>query len=292
MEPEIIKTISMSCPACHTEQVITHYARETTCKIKDQKDAVYTEHYMVCPHCKHRFKTEEMNQDNNARKMDAIRKVMAQNNISPDYDVTIADRIRTMTNAEMSDFFANWLTGFVQNILKDTGYELQPNIDVYKATLQEMLAKITSETPRMYTVDDLKTMRGDRIYIYHVNASAGFYKDMYVPYFGNKQCYIEDSILGLTSVQLPLSHYGASWIAFTYQPKEAENKTLPIAEKLSEYDNRIFANMTTCQLVNEKRRLETRMTDPEVPDNLLGSLTNELNIVNTELARRNENDVL
>lgn len=209
-----------------------------------------------------------------------------------DYNVTVADRIRASSNSEMATILTNWITGVLSKVLKDTDYEFTPDIQKYEVLITNQLAEITTEKPRAYTIDELKAMRGDKIYIYHINACAGFYGNMYVPYFGNKQSYIEDSVLGLTSVQLPLSHYGASWIAFNYKPQDANGKKMPIAEKLSNYDKQMFHNMTTCQLFNERHRLEDRLADPDISSNLSRILIDELNIVKTELTARHKNDVL
>lgn len=75
--------------------------------------------------------------------------------------------------------------------------------------------------PRKLTVAELKAMRGDKIFIRHINACAGFYYDLTAPYWGNHEQYIADTPDGLAAVSLPLSHYGTAWIAFDRELTDA-----------------------------------------------------------------------
>lgn len=144
-----------------------------------------------------------------------------------DYHVTVADRFRTMTNEELAETIVDYVCSVIANTVDKFGIEFTPNKPKYIEVLRKQLAEITTEQPRMYTIEELKAMRGDKIYICHINACAGFckdiyaphYKDIYAPYYGNKQRYVEESSLGLNCVYLPLSHYGTSWIAFAYKPQ-------------------------------------------------------------------------
>lgn len=208
------------------------------------------------------------------------------------YDVTVADRLRTMNNTELTTTLVDYVTGVISNVLVGTDYEFTPDKEKYANVIAGQLAEITSEPPRMYTVEELKTMRGDKIYICHINACAGFYQDMYVPYYGNKECYIEDSATGLASVKLPLSFYGSTWVAFTYEPRDKADKNIPIAEKISDYDKSMFKNMPTCQLVNEFRRVGARLGNPAIPKILVDALVEEKAIIQTELNSRRANDPL
>lgn len=209
-----------------------------------------------------------------------------------DYHVSVADRLRTLTDNELAETLVEYITGVIANSVDKFNIEFMPNKPEYVRVLLKQLSEITTEKPRQYTVDELKHMRGEKIYIYHINTCSGFYPNMYAPYYGDKQTYIEDSPFGLTSVKLPLSHYGSSWIAFTYKPRNFENNDIPLAERNSDYDETTFENMSTCQLVNEQRRIEKRLETTGLPKETIDALTKENMFVNWELERRRKNDPL
>jgi hypothetical protein len=209
-----------------------------------------------------------------------------------DYHVSVGDRLRTLTNEELATTLVEYITGVIANSVDKFNIEFTPNKPKYIEILLKQLAENTTEKPRQYTVEELKAMRGEKIYICHINACAGFYHDLYAPYYGDKEQYVENNVFGLTTCHLPLSHYGTSWIAFAYKPRDIDDKNIPLAEYTDSYDETTFEKMSTCQLVNEQHRIKQRLETPELPKETIAALTRENIFVNWELERRRKNDLL
>ena len=70
------------------------------------------------------------------------------------------------------------------------------------------------------TLEELREMDGDKIYIQHIGHCKGFYEDVYAPYFGRHEQYVHgyNDMIGATD--LPLKYYGTEWMAYRHKPDE------------------------------------------------------------------------
>lgn len=70
------------------------------------------------------------------------------------------------------------------------------------------------------TLDELREMDGDKVYIKFIGACKGFYDDEYAPYFGKYEQYVQKYNGMLRVCDLPLKYYGESWLAYRRKTKE------------------------------------------------------------------------
>lgn len=68
------------------------------------------------------------------------------------------------------------------------------------------------------TLDELREMDGDKIYIKFIGVSRGFYDDEYAPYYGQHEQYIQKYNGMLRACDLPLKYYGESWLGYRRKP--------------------------------------------------------------------------
>lgn len=74
--------------------------------------------------------------------------------------------------------------------------------------------------PKLLTLDELRQMDGDKIYIQYIGACKGFYDDEYAPYYGQNEQYVQKYNGMLRACDLPLKYYGKTWIAYRHKPEE------------------------------------------------------------------------
>lgn len=78
--------------------------------------------------------------------------------------------------------------------------------------------EIEENTP--LTLDELRKMDGDKIYIQFIGILRGFYDDEYAPYYGQHEQYVQKYNGMLRACDLPLKYYGESWLAYRRKPGE------------------------------------------------------------------------
>lgn len=94
---------------------------------------------------------------------------------------------------------------------------LREALDMAIAALR---AQQEAENPKPLTLDDLREMDGEKIYIKYIDACEGFYDDEYAPYYGQHEQYVQKYNGMLRACDLPLKYYGKSWLAYLHKPKE------------------------------------------------------------------------
>lgn len=81
-------------------------------------------------------------------------------------------------------------------------------------------AQMEAEKNEPLTLDELREMDGDKVYIQFIGACKGFYDDEYAPYYGKYEQYVQKYNGMLRACDLPLKYYGESWFAYRHKPKE------------------------------------------------------------------------
>lgn len=141
-------------------------------------------------------------------------------NVKNNIPTSVADRIRTASDAEMAAIITEYAIGTATQLLKEVGYEIQQRPEVYNQITLEQLQKPTEERPRAYTVDEMKNMRGQMVYIHYMGPCHGFYDDEYMPYYGDDEIGIKLINEGYSRLHMPLNLYNKSWVALAYKPNE------------------------------------------------------------------------
>lgn len=193
--------------------------------------------------------------------------------IKNDHVVTAGDRLRTLSDDGLAAFIADYVIGIIDTILSDTEYTISHNRDKYIEILVNQLQLTTTELPHQYTPNELKTMVGDKIFIQHLGSCADFYQDIYAPYYGEQEIYV-DMVMGqLTACKLPLEFYRKSWVAYAYQPLAIDvnkpSKDQSLQDKDVEYLVNALANINAklsghdgCKLSDDQfQKLTTRKID-------------------------------
>ena len=72
------------------------------------------------------------------------------------------------------------------------------------------------------TLDELRGMDGNKIYIHYIGHCFGFYEDEVAPYYGDKEQYIQRYNGMLHACDLPLKYYGIEWLAYARKPEGIE----------------------------------------------------------------------
>ena len=139
---------------------------------------------------------------------------------------SVADRIRTATDEEMAKIIADYCAGVVAEVLKDAGYTLTPDVAKYASIVKMQLQAATTERPRAYTLEEMKEMRGQMVYVHYIGPCHGFYADEYMPFFGDDEIGIKLINDQYARMHMPLSLYNKSWVALAYKP----NKTLCVLD--------------------------------------------------------------
>lgn len=67
------------------------------------------------------------------------------------------------------------------------------------------------------TLDELREMDGDKIYVHYIN---GLYTDEDGAYFGKFWKLVREFNGKLTACELPLEYYGKTWLAYRRKPEE------------------------------------------------------------------------
>lgn len=133
---------------------------------------------------------------------------------------SVADRVRTMNDEELSRTITEYCIGVVKEVLRDTGYEITPEMNAYEQVLLQQLRAPTTEVPRRLTEEEMRAMRGQMVYIHYIGPCHGFYQDGYMPYFGDEEIGITLINEGYSRLHMPLSMYNKSWCALAYKPND------------------------------------------------------------------------
>lgn len=68
------------------------------------------------------------------------------------------------------------------------------------------------------TIEELRKMDGDKIYIQFIGVCKGFCDDEYAPYYGQHEQYIQKHNGMLICCDLLLKYYGEAWLAYRRKP--------------------------------------------------------------------------
>lgn len=143
-------------------------------------------------------------------------------NINPKAPTSVADRIRSATDGEMAEIITDYCVGVVTEILKGTDYQLTPDTTKYAAIVKAQLQAATTEHPRAYTLDEMKEMRGQMVYVHYMGPCHGFYADEYMPFFGDDEIGVKLINDQYARMHMPLSLYNKSWVALAYKPNKTK----------------------------------------------------------------------
>lgn len=86
----------------------------------------------------------------------------------------------------------------------------------------EEIAALISPPNDPLTLEELREMDGDKIYIQHIGACKGFFDDEYAPYYGKLEQYVQKYNGMLRACDLPSKYYGEAWLAYRRNPEEGE----------------------------------------------------------------------
>lgn len=87
---------------------------------------------------------------------------------------------------------------------------------------QEEIAALISPPNDPLTLEELREMDGDKIYIQHIGACKGFFDDEYAPYYGKLEQYVQKYNGMLRACDLPSKYYGEAWLAYRRNPEGGE----------------------------------------------------------------------
>lgn len=141
-------------------------------------------------------------------------------NINTNIPTSVADRIRNATDAEMASIITEYAVGLAESLLKEVGYEIKQDMPGYTAITLAQLQKPTEERPRAYTLEEMKEMRGQMVYVHYIGPCHGFYPDDYMPFFGDDEIGIKLINEQYSRLHMPLNLYNKSWVALAYKPNE------------------------------------------------------------------------
>ncbi len=68
------------------------------------------------------------------------------------------------------------------------------------------------------TLEELREMDGDKIYIHYIGPCEGFYEDEMAPYYGKYEQYVQEYNGMLRACDLPLKYYRVTWLAYRHRP--------------------------------------------------------------------------
>lgn len=199
-------------------------------------------------------------------------------NVKNDYIVTAADRLRKLNDDGLAAFIVDYIIGVIDAVLIDTEYTVTHDRDNYIKILLQQLKLTTTELPHQYTPNELKTMTGDKIFIQHIGTCADFYQDLYAPYYGEQEVYV-DMVMGqLTACKLPLEFYGKSWLAYAYRPLGID-VNLPSRQQS-------FRDESVEYLVNAMANINAKLHDGHISGEQHKKLTARKMDIITELTAR------
>lgn len=141
-------------------------------------------------------------------------------NVNNNIPTSVADRIRTANDTEMAAIITEYAVGTATQLLKGLGYEIQQDMSLYNEVTLTQLQKPTEERPRAYTLEEMKEMRGQMVYIHYMGPCHGFYEDSYMPFFGDDEIGIKLINEQYSRLHMPLDLYNKSWVALAYKPNE------------------------------------------------------------------------
>jgi hypothetical protein len=99
--------------------------------------------------------------------------------------------------------------------------DIYPLVEQCKEELRpKALPHRISSFARVYTIDEMKNMRGQMVYIHYMGPCHGFYYDEYMPYYGDDEIGIKLINEGYSRLHMPLNLYNKSWVALAYKPNE------------------------------------------------------------------------
>lgn len=86
----------------------------------------------------------------------------------------------------------------------------------------EEIAALISPPNDPLTLEELREMDGDKIYIQHIGACKGFLDDEYAPYYSKLEQYVQKYNGMLRACDLPSKYYGEAWRAYRRNPEGGE----------------------------------------------------------------------
>jgi len=90
--------------------------------------------------------------------------------------------------------------------------------------ISALRAQAEAEKGEPLTVEELRKMDGDKVYIHYIGPCDGFYEDETAPYYGKYEQYVQEYNGMLRACDLPLKYYRVTWLAYRRKPEEeAEN---------------------------------------------------------------------
>lgn len=93
-----------------------------------------------------------------------------------------------------------------------------PDIWLYRDAA-DLIDQLTAEPPNdPLTLDELRGMDGEPIYIQYIGTCEGFYDNETAPYYGQFEQYIQKYNGMLRACDLPLKYYGKTWLAYRRKP--------------------------------------------------------------------------
>ena len=119
-----------------------------------------------------------------------------------------------MTTERAMRLAEKWADGLVCSLREGEATEY------HKMFLSMLRAQQKAENNAPLTLDELREMDGDKIYIKFIGVLRGFYDDEYAPYYGQHEQYIQKYNGMLRACDLPLRYYGESWLAYRRKPEE------------------------------------------------------------------------
>lgn len=84
-------------------------------------------------------------------------------------------------------------------------------------SLVERMSTIAPPSNDPLTLEELREMDGDKIYVHYID---GFYADEDGEYFGKFEQLVRECNGKLTACELPLEYYGKTWLAYRRKPEE------------------------------------------------------------------------
>lgn len=141
-------------------------------------------------------------------------------NTKQNIPTSVADRIRNATDAEMAAIITEYAIGTATQLLRDVGYDIKQDMPRYNAVTLAQLQKPTEVRPRAYTLEEMKEMRGQMVYVHYMGPCHGFYSDEYMPFFGDDEIGIKLINDQYSRLHMPLNLYNKSWVALAYKPNE------------------------------------------------------------------------
>lgn len=86
----------------------------------------------------------------------------------------------------------------------------------------EEIAALISPPNDPLTLEELREIDGDKIYIQHIGACKGFLDNEYAPYYSEFEQYVQKYNGMLRACDLPSKYYGEAWRAYRRNPEGGE----------------------------------------------------------------------